>query len=120
MAKPVSWLPRLGAWLIDVIIIGVVAWIISWFFPFPMMNMMDWNRLSWMNMAGNGIISLIYWSILESNGQSIGKKALGLRLVKTNGKKASLTDAAISAFGKAFLLPLDWLIGVLARPGKKQ
>ena len=31
-----------------------------------------------------------------------------------------MTESAISAFGKAFLLPIDMIVGVLARPGKKQ
>ena len=96
--------------LIDVIILSIIGGIL--FFPF------NWDL--W-HFGANGFIVLIYWTVLESDGrQSIGKKALNLKLVSVDGKNATLGAAAASAFGKAFLLPLDMIIGVLARPGKKQ
>jgi uncharacterized RDD family membrane protein YckC len=108
-----SWWPRFWAWLIDAIILGIVTAILlptSW----PINS--DPFR-----MGATGVISLIYWTILESNGrQSIGKKALNLRVVTITGKNIDGTKAFVSAFGKAFLLPIDFIIGVLARPGKKQ
>ncbi len=105
------WWPRFWAWLIDVIILAVVGAIL-----FPSAFMFDW----W-HFGASGFIGLVYWTVLESEGrQSIGKRALNLKLISTNGKNATLGAAAASAFGKAFLLPLDMIIGVLARPGKKQ
>ncbi len=109
-----SWWPRFWAWLIDAIILGVIGAILmptSW----P-----AWNSDAF-HMGATGVLSLIYWTILESNGrQSIGKKALNLRTVTTSGKNLDGSKALVSAFGKAFLLPIDFIIGVLARPGKKQ
>ncbi|MBS3051592.1 MAG: RDD family protein [Candidatus Aenigmarchaeota archaeon] len=108
--KPTPWWPRFWAWLIDVIILGIVGWIIFPAFAFD-----------WWHVGANGVLALVYWSVLESEGrQSIGKKALNIKLVAVKGKNATLGAAAASAFGKAFLLPLDMIIGVLARPGKKQ
>ncbi|HLC77004.1 MAG TPA: RDD family protein [archaeon] len=108
--KVAPWWPRFWAWLIDIIVI----WIISAVLLFRV----DFNMFHW---GAAAFIGLIYWAVLESDGrQSIGKKALNLKLVGKDGKNASLGAAAISAFGKAFLLPLDMIIGVLARPGKKQ
>jgi uncharacterized RDD family membrane protein YckC/DNA-binding transcriptional ArsR family regulator len=55
----------------------------------------------------------VYSTMLEGfNGQSLGKRALGLKVVKTDGKKASYDQAAVRNFGKAFLLPFDLLAGL--------
>jgi RDD family. len=49
-----------------------------------------------------------------TTGQSVGKMVLNLRLTDRTGDPAGIPKAALSAFGKAFLLPLDCLIGWLA------
>jgi uncharacterized RDD family membrane protein YckC/DNA-binding transcriptional ArsR family regulator len=55
----------------------------------------------------------VYSTLLEGfNGQSLGKRALGLKVVKTDGKKALYDQAAVRNFGKAFLLPFDLLAGL--------
>jgi uncharacterized RDD family membrane protein YckC len=55
----------------------------------------------------------VYSTMLEGfNGQSLGKRALGLKVVKTDGKKASYDQAAVRNFGKSFLLPFDLLVGL--------
>jgi uncharacterized RDD family membrane protein YckC len=53
------------------------------------------------------------------HGQSIGKMVMNLKVVNRDGTKINFTTAAIESFGKAFLLPLDCLIGWLAMPGTK-
>ena len=55
----------------------------------------------------------LYSTLLEGfNGQSIGKRALGLKVVRTDGKKMSYDHAAVRNFGKVLpLLPFDVLIG---------
>ena len=106
-----SWWPRFWAWLIDSIIIWLVTTVLF----------LDLSGPDFLRMGRLGIIALVYWTLLESNGRvSIGKKAMNIKLVKINGKKLTVTDAAISAFGKACILPLDCVICGLARPGKKQ
>jgi uncharacterized RDD family membrane protein YckC/DNA-binding HxlR family transcriptional regulator len=56
----------------------------------------------------------LYSTLLEGfNGQSIGKRVLGLKVVRTDGKKMSYDHAAIRNFGKILvLLPFDLLIGM--------
>jgi uncharacterized RDD family membrane protein YckC/DNA-binding HxlR family transcriptional regulator len=55
----------------------------------------------------------VYSTLLEGfNGQSLGKRLLGLKVVRTDGKKISYDHAAIRNFGKAFLLPFDILVGL--------
>ena len=60
------------------------------------------------------IVYFVYWLILESKtGQSIGKMALHLKITNLKGEKADIKGIAISSFGKAFLLPIDVIVGRL-------
>lgn len=54
-----------------------------------------------------------YSTLLEGfNGQSLGKRLLGLKVVRTDGKKMSYDHAAVRNFGKVLpLLPFDLLFG---------
>ena len=53
-----------------------------------------------------------YWIILEyKTGQTIGKKMFNLKTTDIHGDKPSLKGVMIGSFGKAFLLPLDVLLG---------
>ena len=56
----------------------------------------------------------LYSTLLEGfNGQSIGKRIIGLKVVRTDGKKMSYDHAAVRNFGKLLpLLPFDCLIGL--------
>lgn len=52
--------------------------------------------------------------IMEAyKGQTIGKYIMKIRVIKMNGDKISILESAIRNIGKVFLLPLDFLIGVL-------
>ncbi|HMK94240.1 MAG TPA: RDD family protein [Candidatus Limnocylindrales bacterium] len=55
----------------------------------------------------------LYSTLLEGfNGQSIGKRITGLKVVRTDRKKVSYDTAAVRNFGKILpLLPFDLLIG---------
>lgn len=109
-----SWWPRFWAWAIDSLILGVVFFIFI-----EKGDLLTPTTLS--NSFAGSFIGFIYWAVTESDGrQSIGMKTMKLKLVKVTGEPANLGSSATSAFGKAFLLPLDFIIGVLARPGKKQ
>ena len=56
----------------------------------------------------------LYSTLLEGfNGQSLGKRLLGLKVVRTDGKKMSYDHAAIRNFGKVLpLLPFDLIVGL--------
>lgn len=55
----------------------------------------------------------IYSTLLEGfKGQSIGKRALGLKVLQTDGRKLSYDHAAVRNFGKV-LLPFDLLFGYM-------
>ena len=55
-----------------------------------------------------------------TNGQSIGKSVMRIKVMQLNDKPVDLSHAAIESLGKAFLLPLDCIIGWLLYPKKKQ
>ena len=58
------------------------------------------------------ILFFIYWTILEfKTGQTIGKKMFNLKTTDIHGDMPSLKGVMIGSFGKAFLLPLDVLLG---------
>jgi uncharacterized RDD family membrane protein YckC len=61
----------------------------------------------------------VYSTLLEGfNGQSLGKRLIGLKAVRTDGKKLSYDHAAVRNFGKAFLLPFDLIIGIRLKKEK--
>jgi len=54
-----------------------------------------------------------YSTLLEGFiGQSLGKRIVGLTVIRIDGKKLSYDYAAVRNFGKAFLLPFDLLMGL--------
>jgi len=55
-----------------------------------------------------------------SSGQSIGKKVMRIKVMQVNNKPVDLAHAAIESLGKAFLLPIDCIIGWLLYPIKRQ
>jgi len=62
------------------------------------------------------VVLLIYFTLLEGfAGQSFGKIAMRLKVVRIDGKKMSYENAAIRNLGKCFLLPLDLLAGYKLR-----
>ena len=78
--------------------------------------------LSVAQFLSNGISSLLfitigllwlYSTLLEGfNGQSLGKRVIGLKVVRTDGKKMSYDHAAVRNFGKVLpLLPFDLIVG---------
>jgi uncharacterized RDD family membrane protein YckC len=63
----------------------------------------------------------VYWIILEyKGGQSIGKKILHLKVTNIDGKPPQLLGVIISSFGKAFLLPIDMILGLIFTNQKRQ
>ena len=104
---------RVAAYVIDFAIILAITMAII-FVPEAL-------ALSAKNILSGGISTVLfitvgllwlYSTLLEGfNGQSIGKRVTGLKVVRTDGKKMSYDHAAIRNFGKLLpLLPIDLLI----------
>ena len=117
------WSDRFLAWLIDFLIISSVCLIVitSWFGTIDL----EWNEVmlysKGIDYLPGSILFFIYWMVLEyKKGQSVGKKIFCLKVVDLYGKKPSLISVAINSFGKAFLLPLDMIFGLIFTNQKRQ
>lgn len=73
---------RVGAFLIDSIILGIVGWILGFFFADAFIRMGGWERL-----IGFGIAALYFVPLNGrlGRGQTVGKRALGIRVVSKMG-----------------------------------
>jgi len=118
-----SWITRFWAWLIDVLLIGVLWGIIRGAIGAPI----DIGYIHYgiyglhLNLESQELLLFIYWTALEGyRGQSIGKMAMDLAVVGPDGEMIGFKDSAIESFGKAFLLPIDCIIGWLAMRGSGQ
>ena len=117
-----TWSARFCAWLIDFILVilflNIVRGIFDPFWKLPLL----WDFRHWEFFAFwfQTFFFFAYWTVMEGfRGQSIGKMVMNLRVVNRDGTKISYATAAIESFGKAFLLPLDCLIGWLGMSGAK-
>lgn len=120
------WEERFVAWIIDIILVGVVLLPIKWFLVW-----LAWPGLPWapglprwipfVDLGFDNVIHFLYWSFLEgTTGQSIGKRVMKTKVTRLSGEPLDITRAAIESLGKAFLLPIDCIIGWILYPSKKQ
>jgi uncharacterized RDD family membrane protein YckC/DNA-binding HxlR family transcriptional regulator len=108
-----SFKVRTLAYFVDVALILLITGVIM----FPQIAYILTTNLLSAELSAVLFITLgllwVYSTLLEGfNGQSLGKRILGLKVVRTDGKKISYDHAAIRNFGKAFLLPVDILVGL--------
>jgi uncharacterized RDD family membrane protein YckC len=62
-----------------------------------------------------------YWTYFEStSGQSIGKRLLKIKTIDLSGNGIDIKSAAIESFDKAFLLPIDVILGWIFTNNKRQ
>jgi len=130
-----SWRDRFIAWLIDFIIVSIGLGIIfaAVSLPFWIAFPHWFDESTNMNTASRGLgapwppyiisclVFMAYWTYFElTTGQSIGKKLLHLRTTDLSGKSIDVKTAVIESFGKAFLLPLDVLLGWIFTNDKRQ
>ena len=122
-----SWGDRFLAWLVDFILVSIGLAVLFALVSIPF----------WFNYYGNMdrvfrdtgplpyIISslgfLAYWTYFESTtGQSIGKRLLKIKTTDMTGRKIDTKGAIIEGFGKAFLLPIDVILGWIFTNNKRQ
>lgn len=120
------WTDRFIAWLIDFIIVslglGILFAVLSFPYWFDNANMnMAYTSVGPLNYIISSLVIMAYWTYFESTtGQSIGKKLLHLRTTNLDGKTIDVKAAVIESFGKAFLLPLDVILGWIFTNNKRQ
>ena len=118
------WSDRFFAWLIDYVIVATVTFVIYlalFSVNFDQIVSGDFEDSQTYEYGSISIVYFLYWLILEAKkGQSIGKIALHLKITDLSGKPADFKSIAISSFGKAFLLPIDVILGRLFTNKKRQ
>jgi uncharacterized RDD family membrane protein YckC len=123
--KLAFWGERFVAWLIDVIILGAVL------APIQLFIWIGWPGYAWVpyfprwmpfvDFGLSNAVHFLYWTLMDGiYGQSIGKMLMGIRVAKLNGERADVGRAALESVGKAFLLPLDAILGWAFYPKKRQ
>ena len=115
-----SWGERFIAWLIDMIILGILLgpWItlpgFIWAPYFP-------RWIPFVDFGSKNVIYFLYWTLMEGvYEQSIGKMAMKIKVTQLDGKRTDVVHALIESLGKAFLLPVDCIIGWILYPTKRQ
>ena len=119
------WSDRFFAWLIDYLIVSAGLFILFLAFVgvsnFEEITNGDFQYERSFEYAPMSIVFFLYWLFFElRTGQSIGKMALHLKITDLSGRPADFKSIAISSFGKAFLLPIDVILGRLFTNKKRQ
>ena len=123
-----GWGTRFVAWLIDIIIIEIFLAPTRLFlallglsgFSLPILPF-PFNWLPFVNFKLENVVYFFYWTIMDGTfGQSIGKMVMHLKVTRLNGQPIEVGTAAMESFGKAFLLPLDCIIGWLIHSHRNQ
>jgi uncharacterized RDD family membrane protein YckC len=121
--KLAFWGERFVAWLLDAIIIGILVGILG---LFSLIAGLTWwsgwpSWLPFFNFNLGGVIYFLYWMLMDSlYGQSFGKMIMRLKIKRVDGGQINMGAAALESLGKAFLLPLDCLLGWLLYPKRRQ
>ena len=98
-----SWADRLWAWLIDVLLMGIL-----WYKILIVLGINAFGLTGYLLLSA---LLFIYWALLEGyRGQSLGKMLLNIVVTGPLGEGITFRDAAVESFGKSFLLPFDCLV----------
>lgn len=113
-----DWGKRFIAWLIDVIILGFFLGWVS--LPgYVLLPGLRW--IPFVDLGTKNLIHFLYWMLLEGiYGQSLGKMIMKIKVTNLDSKPVDLPHAAIESIGKAFLLPIDCIIGWILYKDKNQ
>jgi uncharacterized RDD family membrane protein YckC len=120
-----TWGERFVAWLIDIIILSVIIGLLSLFAWFAVGTFTWWSGwpawVPFFNFNVGGVIYFLYWLLMDGTyGQSLGKMVLRLRVARSDGSRITMGQAALESLGKAFLLPIDVLLGWILYPRLRQ
>jgi uncharacterized RDD family membrane protein YckC len=101
---------RIGAFLVDLAIAFVITVATSLVANLDLLFTGTFNPQ--LNIITFIVLLWLYSTLMEGySGQTLGKAFLHLKAVTITEKKLSYDSAAVRNFGKAFLLPIDLLIG---------
>lgn len=92
---------RLVAYIIDAILLSVVVGVLASLVGFNMMET-DWERYDPTINLLSLVIGWLYFALMESSerGATVGKMAMGLRVVTSDGQRLSFMNATGRYFAK--------------------
>lgn len=100
--------PRFLAWLVDLVVLVIVAGIFG-----ALVGLLGGNA-GWVTNFGSLIISVGYFVFYqEYAGQTLGKKALGIKVVDLNGKKPTYMTFFLREIIGKFISGLVFGLGYL-------
>jgi uncharacterized RDD family membrane protein YckC len=106
---------RFLAFIIDSMIIGFLVGVIVW----P--TMIFTHHVPFVDLGARNVALFLYWTYTEgTTGQSIGKKIMKIKVTDLEGEPIDISKSMYQALGKAFLLPLDVIVGLLMYQDKEQ
>jgi uncharacterized RDD family membrane protein YckC len=125
------WSDRFLAWLIDFVLVSIALAVLFsaiaipiWFFYYNSDDMSAaraYQSVQPLHYVISSAAFFGYWTYFEhSSGQSIGKRVLKIKTVDLSGNKINVKNAAIESLGKAFLLPIDVILGWIFTNNKRQ
>jgi uncharacterized RDD family membrane protein YckC len=125
------WSDRFLAWLIDFIIVSIALAVLFsaialpiWFFYYDdddMASARAYQSVQPLHYIISSAAFFGYWTYFEyTSGQSIGKRVLKIKTIDLSGNRIDVNNAAIESFGKAFLLPIDVILGWIFTNNKRQ
>jgi uncharacterized RDD family membrane protein YckC len=111
---------RLIALIIDGIILGIIGFIVNLLPGMTTTQVIGEQTITTSTGLGSiitFIIGIAYYAILFNmwNGQTVGKKLLGIRVVKVDGSPVTAVTAIIRYIGYAintFILMLGWILAI--------
>ncbi len=121
--KLAHWWERFVAWLIDAVIIGIAVGILGLFSALA--GIIGWSFwpgwIPFFNFNLGGLIYFLYWLFMDGlYGQSLGKMVMRIKITRLDGGEIGMGKAALESLGKAFLLPLDCILGWILYPRRRQ
>ena len=122
------WTERFVAWLIDFVIVSIGLVILFallsipfWFYYAAGDVEEQFRGPQAYHYLISSLVFFLYWTYFESKtGQSLGKKVMNLKTTGLNGTVAEGKKVALAAFGKAFLLPFDVILGWIFTNERRQ
>ena len=106
---------RFLAFIIDSMIIGFLVGVVAW----P--TMIFTRHVPFADLGLRNIALFLYWTYTEgTTGQSIGKKIMKIKVTDLEGEPIDVSKSMYQALGKAFLLPLDVIVGLVMYQDKEQ
>lgn len=106
---------RFLAFIIDSVLVGFVVGVVFW--PGNLIS----PHVPFLDLGFRNMALFLYWTYTEgTTGQSLGKKIMKIKVTDLQGEPIEMSRSLYQAIGKAFLLPLDAIVGLMMYQEKEQ